>query len=411
MRYNLKCRECGAEYAPELRTVCDECFGPVKVNFDLDKVGSTLTKAGMAQRERTLWRYFELLPADDKSKIVDLGAGWTPLVHAQRLGRALGLKRLFVKNDSVNPTFSFKDRPVATGVAKAVEFGKTVISCASTGNLAAASAAYAAKAGLECIVFVPADIEQNKIAQIAAYGARIIAVNGIYDTANRLSNEAADRFGWAVLNVNIRPYYAEGEKTIAFETAEQLGWRLPDAVVVPIGSGGLLCEVEKAFQELSELRLVDGHAVRYYGAQGEGADAVIRAFRNGGDVVPIREPKTIAKSIMFGAPGDGGHALQIMRESDGGGENPGDAEILAGIRLLAQTEGILTEPAGGAAIAALKRLAEAGEFDASDTVVALITGNGLKTQEAIQATRVDAIEARIEKVEETLRRWAHDRGS
>ncbi|MEM4390183.1 MAG: threonine synthase [Candidatus Micrarchaeia archaeon] len=410
-RYKLKCRECGAEYAPTERTVCDDCFGPVKVAFDLAEAGATFTKENIARRPLSLWRYFELLPVDDKSRIVDLGAGYTPLIHAQKLGQALGLRRLYIKNDSVNPTFSFKDRPVTVGITKAIEFGKKVISCASTGNLAASSAAHAAKAGLPCFVFIPADIELAKIAQIFAYGAHVIAVNGIYDVANRLSNEAADRFGWAVLNVNIRPYYAEGEKTIAFETCEQLGWELPDAVVVPIGSGGLLCEVEKAFRELRELRLVPDENVRFYGAQGEGADAVIRAVKNGGPVVPIKNPKTIAKSIMFGAPGDGEHALRIIRETRGGGENPSDAEILEGIRLLAHTEGILTEPAGGTTIAALKRLAEAGAFDANEVVVAFITGNGLKTQEAIPRGKVYRINPRIEEVEKVLRKVrAHGKG-
>jgi len=384
--------------------VCDECFGPVKVNFNLEEVRGGFTKENIARRPISLWRYFELLPVDDRSRIVDLGAGYTPLVHAQKLGKALGLNRLYIKNDSVNPTFSFKDRPVTVGITKAIEFGRKVISCASTGNLAAASAAHAAKAGLPCFVFIPADIELNKIAQIFAYGANVIAVNGIYDVANRLSNEAADRFGWAVLNVNIRPYYAEGEKTIAFETCEQLGWELPDAVVVPIGSGGLLCEVEKAFRELRELRLVPDEVVRFYGAQGEGADAVIRAVKKGGPVIPIKNPKTIAKSIMFGAPGDGEHALRIIRETKGGGENPGDREILEGIRLLAQTEGILTEPAGGTTIAALKRLAEQGAFDANEVVVAFITGNGLKTQEAIPKGKIHRVEPRIEEVEGVLRR-------
>lgn len=402
-RYNLKCRECGKEYPAEKRSVCDDCFGPVKVNFNIDEVRKTFTKSAISQRPRTLWRYFELLPVDDKNKIIDLGSSCTPLIHAKNLGKVLGLKNLYIKNDSINPTFSFKDRPVTVGITKAIEFDMKVISCASTGNLAASCGAHASKAGLECYVFVPDNIEHNKIAQIAAYGAKIISVNGIYDTANRLSNEAADRYGWAVLNVNIRPYYAEGEKTIAFETAEQLGWNLPDAVVVPIGSGGLLCEVEKAFTELRNLSFVPEHHVRFFGAQGEGADAVITAFKNKTNVIPIKNPKTIAKSIMFGSPGDGDHALKIMKETNGGGENPTDGEILEGIKLLAKTEGILTEPAGGTTIAALKRLTEAGSFDSGDKIVAYITGNGLKTQEAIPKANIRRIDPKIEFVDRILK--------
>lgn len=400
----LKCGVCGSEYPEAVKTVCDECFGPLKVQVNLGEAKRTLTKNTLAQRTQSFWRYFELLPLNEKKNIIDIGTTVTPLVKATRLGKILGLNNLYIKNDAVLPTYSFKDRPVTVGASKAVEFGFRVFSCASTGNLAASTAAHAAKAGVRCFVFVAGNIEESKIASIIGYGPTIISVEGIYDVANRLANEAADKYGWAVMNVNVRPYYQEGEKTLSFETCEQLEWRKPDAVVVPVGSGSLLYEIHKGFKEFEELRFVDGGgSVRFYAAQGEGASPVVDAVKSGGDIKPYKEVHTIAKSIAMGAPGDGDAALNIIRETRGGGENPGDAEILEGIRLLAQTEGILTEPAGGTTIAALKRLAERGAFDANETIVAYITGNGLKTVDAIPKGRMVKIKPRIEEVDAIVR--------
>ncbi len=400
-RFFLKCRACGTEFEDSLEAVCPECFGPFKVQFDLEKAKETLSRASLEKRKKNLWQAHELLPVRDLKNAVDLGAGWTPLVRAQRLGKILGLDNLWIKNDSVNPSFSFKDRPVATGVARAIELGKKVVSCASTGNLAASTAAYAAKAGLECVVFVPATIEANKISQALAYGAKVLAVNGNYDVANRLANEAADSFGWAALNVNVRPWYAEGEKTLVFETCQQLDWRAPDAVVFPMGSGGLLCEAHKAFSEFEGTGVLgQGEAgkVKFFGAQGFGAGAIVNAFKQGGKVVPIRNPNTIAKSIAMGAPGDGDAALKIIRDSKGGAEDPTDDEIVGAIGLLARTEGIFTEPAGGAALAALKRLAESGKISRGDETVLFITGNGLKTPELVGSQNLVSIEAKLDCV-------------
>lgn len=395
----LKCSVCGKEFEEAVKTVCDECFGPLKVQVNLEQAKEKLTKSVLAQRTQSFWRYFELLPLNDKKNIVDIGTTVTPLVKAERLGKILGLNNLYVKNDAVLPTYSFKDRPVTVGASKAVEFGYSVFSCASTGNLAASTAAHAAKAGLQCYVFVAGNIEESKIASIAGYGPTIISVEGIYDVANRLANEAADKYGWAVMNVNVRPYYQEGEKTLSFETCEQLEWKKPDAVVVPVGSGSLLYEIWKGFEEFEEIGFVGKEKVRFYAAQGKGASPLVDAVKSGGAIKPYKEVHTIAKSIAMGAPGDGDAAIGIIRETKGGGESPSDEEILEGIRLLAQTEGILTEPAGGTTIAALKKLAEQGAFDANETVVAYVTGNGLKTVDAIPKAKRVNIKPRIEEVD------------
>ncbi len=315
---------------------------------------------------------------------MDLGAGYTILHKCTRLAEALGLTTLFIKDDTVNPTYSFKDRPGTVAVSKALEFGAKAVGCASTGNLAAAVAAHAAKGGLPCFVFVPADIELNKIVQASTYGAKIVAVKGTYDDANRLAAEAAEAYDWALANINIRPYYVEGSKTLAFEVCEQLGWETPDHVIVPVGSGALLCAIWKGFKEFKQLNLIDDAQIKVTGAQPSGCSPVVGAFKsNTLDIDPIEYPDTIAKSLAIGDPGDGVYAVKTIRESRGTAESATDAEILDAIELLAKTEGIFAEPAGGVTIAVLKKLVEKGEISRGEKVVCYVTGNGLKATETI----------------------------
>jgi threonine synthase len=330
-----------------------------------------------------LWRYRDLLPIEGE-QVVDTHAGFTPLVRANNLGRELGLSNLWIKNDTVNPTFSFKDRPVSIASTRAREMGFQVLSCASTGNLAGSVAAHAAKAGMQACIFIPSDLEPAKILGASIYEPTIFAVDGNYDDVNRLSSEIADLYPWAFVNINLRPYYSEGSKTLAFEVAEQLGWRLPDAVVVPIASASMFTKIHKGFGELEKVGLVDTHRTpRMIGAQAEGCSPVVQAARAGTyDVQPVR-PNTIAKSLAIGNPADGYYALKIVEETGGALEAVGDDEIVAGIRLLARTEGIFAETAGGVTIGVLKKLVAAGKIDADERVVAYITGNGFKTVDAV----------------------------
>lgn len=344
-------------------------------------------------RPRTLWRYHELLPIKDKTKIVDLGAGYTPLHNCDRLARKLGIRKLYIKDDTMNPTNSFKDRPATVAVSKALEFGFKNIGCVSTGNLAAATAAHAAKAGTPCYVFIPFDIEVNKVLQAAIYGAKIIAVKGTYDEANRLAAEAIDEYGLAIVNVNIRPYYVEGSKTLIFEICEQLGWRAPDNIIVPMGSGALLCSIWRGLKQFIEIGLINELETRIIGAQPEGCSPIVKAFKsNLNDIFPIEKPRTIAKSLAIGDPGDGIYALKIIRESNGVAESASDKEILEGIKLLAENEGIFTEPAGGVTMAVLKKLIESGEISRDEEVVCCITGSGFKSSETILETIPKPIE-------------------
>src|SRR5574341_953491 len=377
----LKCRECGKDYEPRLKYVCDECFGPLDVVYGSIKV----TKETFASREKTYWRYFELLPIADKTNIVSLSAGFTPLQKADRLAQELGLKNLYIKNDSVNPTFSFKDRPAGVAVSKAKEIKLKSVGCASTGNLASATAAHAAKASLPCYIFAPNDIEPAKIWQALAYGAEFIGVDGTYDDANRLATQIADSKGMCVGNVNMRPYYVEGSKTLAFEVAEQLEWQVPDHLVIPVASGAMLNSICKGFEELHELNLLNGIGnLKVTAAQGKGCAPIVDAFkRNSDEIIPVEHPETIAKSLAIGDPGDGLYALKRLRQYHGFAEDPGDQEIIDAIILLAKTEGIFTEPAGGVAVAALRRLVEEGKIDKSESVICYVTGNGLKATEAI----------------------------
>jgi threonine synthase len=383
----LRCRECGRDYDVAPIHVCEWCFGPLEAAYDYEAIAASVTREGIEKGPASIWRYADLLPTD-RGSAVDLGAGFTPLVRAERLGGALGLPELWIKNDTVNPTNSFKDRVVAVGLSKALEFGFKTAACASTGNLANSVAAHATRAGMKSYVFIPADLESGKVVATAVYGGNVVAVNGNYDDVNRLCAELAGTYPWAFVNVNIRPYYAEGSKTLAFETAEQLGWRFPDHVVVPIASGSQLTKIKKGFEELARVGLVDADpaAIRVSGAQAEGCSPVATAFLTGSDDIRPVKPKTIAKSLAIGNPADGYFALDAIRSSGGGSAAVTDEEIIDGIKLLARTEGIFTETAGGVTIATLKHLTEEGVIRPEERVVAYVTGHGLKTLEALTAT-------------------------
>jgi threonine synthase len=380
----LRCHECGAEYPHEPLHVCEYCFGPLEVVYDYRAIACALTRDAIARRPHNLWRYRELLPAMS-DPTVGLHSGCTPLVRADRLAAALGVDELYVKDDSVNhPTFSYKDRVVSVALSKAIEFDFTTVSCASTGNLANSVAAHAARAGLQCCIFIPDDIEQGKIIGSAIYGARTVAVRGTYDDVNRLCSEIADTYRWAFVNINLRPYYTEGAKTFGFEIAEQLGWQLPQHVVIPTAGGTILPKVAKAFDELTQLGLVSGARPRIYSAQAAGCAPVVAALHRGSDTIEPVKPNTIAKSIAIGNPADGYYVLQAIRESGGWAEAVTDREIVAGIHLLARTEGIFTEPAGGTTVAVTKKLIELGRIPRNESIVISITGNGYKTLEAVR---------------------------
>jgi len=378
----LVCRECGKEYPLTRIHVCEYCFGPLEVVYNYESMN--LDQNSFNDRPQTLWRYSELLPITDPSKIVDLGTGFTPLHKANRLAKEVGLKTLYLKDDSVNPTNSFKDRPASVAVSKALEFEAKAVGCASTGNLAAAVAAHAAKVGLPCYIFIPSGLEFNKIIQVATYGAKIITVNGTYDDANRLAAQATEQYDLALANINIRPYYVEGSKTLAFEVCEQLDWASPDHVIVPLGSGALLCALGRGLDEFDRLGLIEDSNTRITGVQAEGCAPIVNAFTSKTDYVePIEHPDTIAKSIAIGNPGDGKYALKRIHDSNGLAQSVSDEETIEAIKLLARTEGIFTEPAGGVTIAAVKKLVDLGMISTDEVVVCYVTGNGLKTPEAV----------------------------
>jgi threonine synthase len=380
----LQCRICGQRYPVQPLTICEECFGPLEPSYDLEAVDGEAFRAEAEAGPRTLWRYGELLPGGPDIERIDLGAGFTPLRRAERLGEVLGLERLWIKDDSVNPSNSFKDRVVSVAVTMARAFGYEAVSCASTGNLANATAAHAAKAGLDCYVFVPEDLERAKILATEAYGAKVVAVKGNYDDVNRLCSEVAEALPWAFVNVNMRPYYAEGSKSLGFETAEQLGWRLPDHVVVPVASGALLTKIHRAFGELIAVGAVDEKPYRVSGAQPEGCRPVAQAFVDGADEVRPVKPKTIARSLAIGNPADGYFALQVSRATGGAIGWCTEQQIREGIELLASTEGVFTETAGGVTIANLKLMVEQGVIRPDEETVAYVTGNGYKTIEALE---------------------------
>ncbi len=379
---SLKCRECGKEYEPQFRYICEDCFGPLDVLYEQDIIVNRHT---FELREKTYWRYFELLPITDRKNIINLNAGFTPLQTADKLGPRLGLKNLYIKNDSVNPTFSFKDRPAGVAVSRAKEIKLKAVGCASTGNLASATAAHAAKAGLPCYIFSPSDIEQAKIAQALSYGAEFVAVEGTYDDANRVASIIGDSKGFGIVNINMRPYYVEGSKTLAYEVAEQLGWQVPDSLIIPVGSGAMLNAICKGFEEIHAIGLIDSiKNMRIIAAQPHGCAPVVDAYkRNSEEVIPVEQPKTIAKSLAIGDPGDGVYVLKRLKQYNGIAEEANDAEITDSILLLAKTEGIFTEPAGGVSVAVLKKLIEDNKIGKDEQVVCYVTGNGLKATEAI----------------------------
>lgn len=379
----LKCRECGREYPQEPIYVCEFCFGPLEVVYDYAGIKKTLTREKIQSRPKNLWRYKELLPISGEP-VDSLHSGFTPLVRAQNLARVLGLKELYIKDDTVtHPTLSFKDRVVAVAITKAKEFGFDTVACASTGNLAHSVSAQGARAGLKRFIFIPASLEKSKIIASLVYEPNLIAVDGNYDEVNRLCSEIANRYRWAFVNINIRPYYAEGSKTHGYEIIEQLGWRVPDNVVVPCASGSLMTKIWKAFKEMREIGLIEEVNTRLFAAQASGCSPIITAIKQGIDIIKPVKPDTIAKSLAIGNPADGFYAVQVVKEGRGFGEDVSDEEIIDAMRLLAMTEGIFAETAGGVTLAVTKKLIDAGYITKDGLTVICITGNGLKTQEAL----------------------------
>lgn len=386
----LKCRECGREYPVEPIHVCEFCFGPLEVKYDYDDIKKTISREKIEEGPKSLWRYIDLLPVEEAR--VGFSAGFTPLKKAENLGKLLGLDNLYIKDDSVNhPTLSFKDRVVSVAISKAIEFGFDTTACASTGNLANSVASHSAQAGLNCFVFIPANLESQKIYGSLVFAPTLVAVEGTYDDVNRLCSEIANELPWAFVNINIRPFYAEGSKTLAFEVVEQLGWKAPDAVVAPAASGSLITKIWKGLNEMVKVGLIEDMKTRVYGAQAEGCSPIAQAWKEGRDFIKPVRPNTIAKSIAIGNPADGVYALQVTKESKGDWETASDEEIIEGIKLLAETEGIFTETAGGTTIAVLKKLAQRGAFRRDEVVVAYITGNGYKTMEVLDNHLKEAI--------------------
>jgi threonine synthase len=382
----LRCKECGAKYPLEARYVCEQCFGPLEVAYDLGGLDAAEARRKIQAGSNGIWRYSDFLPFADgpPATRTPLEPGLTPLIRADRLAERLGLGEVWVKNDAANPTHSFKDRVVAVAVAKARELGFDTVACASTGNLANAVAAHAAAAGLDSYVFVPADLEEQKLLATGVYGTELVGIRGNYDDVNRLCTELCETRPWAFVNVNLRPYYAEGSKTLAFEIVEQLGWSLPDRIVCPIASGSLFTKLSRGIEDWLELGLVEGTPPAFSGAQAEGCGPVAEAFGEGWDVCKPARPETIAKSLAIGNPADGPYALELARRSGGSIDAVTDDEIRDGIRLLAETTGIFTETAGGVTTAVLAKLAARGEIDPTERVVLLITGEGLKTLDAVR---------------------------
>lgn len=403
---SLKCKECGEEYELKAAHVCEFCFGPLEVTYDYSLLKQVASRESIQAGPASIWRYRSFLPVASDDPI-DVGTGMTPLLQAHRLARRLGLKHLYIKNDAVNmPTLSFKDRVVSVALTRARELGFSTVSCASTGNLANSTAAIAARAGLDCCVFIPADLEAGKVLGTLIYSPTVIAVEGNYDQVNRLCSEVANTHGWGFVNINLRPYYSEGSKTLGYEVAEQLGWELPDHIVAPLASGSLFTKIYKGFQEFIQVGLVDEKPVRFSGAQADGCSPIAEAYRENRDFISPVKPNTIAKSIAIGNPADGVYAVDIARKTNGTIESVSDAEIIAGMKLLAETEGIFTETAGGTTVAVLQKLVKAGKIDPDEKTVIYITGNGLKTQEAVQGYIGEplTIDAKLDSFERALER-------
>jgi len=380
----LKCRECGREYPVDPIYVCEFCFGPLEVAYDYESISKNITRNKIEQRPENLWRYRELLPIDGEPQ-VGLSSGFTPLVRADRLAAELGMDELYIKDDTVvHPTLSFKDRVVAVALTKAKEFGFDTVACASTGNLAHSVSAHGARAGFGRFIFIPATLEASKIIASLVYEPNLIAVDGNYDDVNRLCSEVANKYRWAFVNINIRPFYAEGSKTIGYEIAEQLGWKAPDNIVVPCASGSLLTKVWKALKEFREIGILKDLGTKIYGAQATGCSPIAVAVKSGTDVIRPVKPNTIAKSLAIGNPADGFYASQVIKETGGYAEDVSDQEIIDAIKLLARTEGIFAETAGGVTLASAMKLITAGKIRRDESTVICITGNGLKTQEALQ---------------------------
>ena len=379
----LKCRECGRTYPKEVIFVCEFCFGSVEVDYDYDAIRRVFTKEAIAARPKSLWRYRELLPIEGEPT-VGLSSGFTPLLRAERLAAALDVRELYIKDDSVShPTLSFKDRVVSIALTRAKELGFDTVACASTGNLANAVAAHGARAGLTRYIFIPADLEMGKIVASLIYRPTLVAVEGTYDEVNRLCAEIGARYPWAFVNINIRPYYAEGSKTYGYEIAEQLGWRAPQHIVVPCAGGSLITKIGKALKELKLLGLLDEVPTKLHAAQATGCAPIITTIQERSDIVKPVKPRTIAKSLAIGNPADGYYATKAVLDSGGGAESANDAEIIDAMKLLAETEGIFTETAGGVTLAVAKKLIEQGVIPRDESIVVCITGNGLKTQEPL----------------------------
>lgn len=379
----LKCRECSREYPKEPLHVCEYCFGPLEVVYDYEGIGRVISRESIEAGPNSMWRYRPLLPIDGEPA-VGLHVGMTPMIRTRRLGKALGLNNLYVKNDSANhPTWSFKDRVVSVAITKAREFGFEVVACASTGNLANSVAAMAAQAGLQSYIFIPADLEEEKVLGTLIYGANLIGVKGSYDDVNRLCSEIAANFHWAFVNINIRPYYGDGSKTYAYEVAEQLGWKAPDHIIVPVAGSSLIIKIDKGFKELASLGLIPEAACKVYAAQATGCSPVTTAIKEGEDFFRPVRPNTIAKSIAIGNPADGIYGIRVVKETGGWGEDVTDEELVDGMKLLAETEGVFTETAGGVVVAVARKLVKQGRIDSDDLTVLSITGHGLKTQEAV----------------------------
>lgn len=378
----LRCKECGHRVPISPVHVCESCFGPYEVEYDYQAMKGKVTREAIARGPASLWRYKDLLPVDQP--VTGFHSGFTPLKRAKRLAKELGCSQLWIKDDSCNyPTYSYKERVVSVAISKAVEFGFDTVGCASTGNLANSTAAHAAQAGIRCFVMIPHDLEQGKVLGSLIFGPTMVRIRGNYDDVNRLCTEIADKYGWAIVNVNLRPYYTEGAKTYGFEIAEQLGWELPRHTIVPTAGGTILPKIYKAYQELIELGLVQNNGPKIYSAQAAGCNPVVTAIHRGIDIIEPQKPNTIAKSIAIGNPADGYYVYQAVKESGGWGESASDREIIDAIKLLARTEGIWTEPAGGTTLAVAMKLIQQGRIGRDESIVLSITGNGLKTQEAV----------------------------
>jgi len=401
----LRCRECGAEYELQATHVCEMCFGPLDAVYDYEALKKVVSRERIEAGPKSMWRYRDLLPVEESTSVVTLGEGFTPLVKADRLGEELGLRNLYLKNDSMNPTNSFKDRVVSVAISWARANGFETIACASTGNLANAVAAYAARAGLECFVFIPTDLEPAKVSAISVFEPNIVAVRGTYDDVNRLCSQLLESTPWAFCNINIRPFYAEGSKTLTFETAEQLGWKLPDEIIIPIASGCQFVRHRQAVRELMDFGLVpDERVPKFTGAQALGCAPVYNAFHSDSPerVLPVK-PKTIARSIAIGNPSDGIYVNRIAAETGGTVEAVTEEEIVVAIRLLARTEGIFTETAGGVTIGVLAKLARAGRWNGDETVVAYVTGHGLKTADVLASANGHARRVEIDPTLKSFR--------